>query len=236
MLTVWLRFRRPRYALEVELRAPAGVTLLIGPSGAGKSTTLDLLAGHLRPDAGRIALGDEVLFQREAGERAVVDVPAHRRRMGYVMQVQALFPHLDVAGNLRYGAFGLPRAERRARFERIVDELQLGALLTRRPESLSGGERQRVALGRALLPGPRVLLLDEPLSAVDEASRAGLQQRLRALCAAMAGQGVPVLYVTHGPADEGGGAPVEYRLLSGDEAPGGRVVRAERRGEDDQLQ
>lgn len=182
------------FVLRAELALSPGVSVLLGPSGAGKSTVLDLLAGHLRADAGRITAGGTVLFARRAGERPQPDVPPQARRIGYVAQGQALFPHLTVRQNLCYGLFRLPRAARRDRTESIAAELGLLPLLDRLPQTLSGGERQRVALGRALAPEPRALLLDEPLSAVDLPARAALLARLRALLGALS---IPVLYVTH---------------------------------------
>ena len=186
--------RGPRFTLRIALTVPAGVTVLLGPSGAGKSTTLDVLAGHLLPDAGRILLGDETLLERAAGQAPRRDVPPQARRIGYVQQGQALFPHLSVEANLGYGLFRRSARERAARIAEVAELLELGPLLRRRPGELSGGQRQRVALGRALAPSPRALLLDEPLSAVDLPQRQALLNRLAAVLGALA---IPVLYVTH---------------------------------------
>lgn len=184
------RFARPRFSLDVAFTAPVGVTVLFGPSGAGKSTTLDLIAGHLRPQRGRIALSGTVLFDAAQG----VDVPPHRRRIGYVMQAPSLFPHLNVARNLAYGLSHLPRQERQARVDALAERLGITRLLGRSPRDLSGGEQQRVALGRALAPEPAALLLDEPLSALDAAARKDLLALLREVVRTLS---IPVLYVTH---------------------------------------
>ncbi len=189
-LTVEVTLVRSGLRILAQLLAPPGMTVLLGPSGSGKSTMLDAIAGHLRPVHGRIALGGQAVF--DAGR--MLDVPPHRRRIGYVPQSQALFPHLDVRENLRYGLFHLPRKDAAERVARMAAEMGLSTLLSRLPASLSGGERQRVALGRALLIEPRALLLDEPLSAVDAASRRGLLELLRAVAGRL---GIPVLHVTH---------------------------------------
>ena len=164
-----------------------GVTAVFGPSGAGKSALLRSIAGF-EPASGRVALGDDVWLDTAVGVR----VPAHRRSVGYMFQDARLFPHLSVGGNLRYAA-------RRARggapsFDDVVAALDLAALLRRRPSALSGGERQRVALGRTLLAKPALLLLDEPLAALDSARKADILPYLEALPAQF---GMPTLYVSH---------------------------------------
>lgn len=193
-LVARLRLQRPGgYRLSVDLRLPIGISVLLGPSGAGKSTTLDLLAGHLLPDEGLIELGGRRLLRLLPGEPRLC-LPAEARQIGYVMQAPSLFPHMNVAANLRYGLFGEPRPAQQARVAELATTLDLGALLARPIQSLSGGERQRVALARALAPRPRALLLDEPLSAVDLPGRAALLQRLQGL---LPGLGIPTLWVTH---------------------------------------
>ena len=180
----------PGFALDAAFTAPPGVTVLFGPSGSGKSTVLSVAAGLLRPDAGRVALDGTVLLDTAAG----VDVPAERRRCGVVFQDVRLFPHLSVLSNLRYGARRAPRDAAGPGFEEIVALLGIAPLLGRRPRALSGGERQRVALGRALLSRPRLLLMDEPLAALDGPRKAEILpflERLRDVSA------LPVLYVTH---------------------------------------
>ena len=194
-LDVDVRHGRGAFRLDARLQAPeAGVTVLFGPSGAGKSTLLAAVAGLLRPEAGRITRGApperEVLLDVAAG----TFVPARERRFGVVFQSPRLFPHLDVRANLLFGHARQPAPAPRNEIDGIVELLGLGDLLDRRPASLSGGEAQRVALGRALLASPAMLLLDEPLSALDAPRRAevlGLLARLRDE------RGVPMLYVTH---------------------------------------
>ena len=163
MLSVSLKKRLPGFALDVRWESSDAVCGLFGPSGAGKTLTLDCLAGLVRPDAGRIVIGDRVVFDSAAG----IDLSPRRRRLGYVFQGYALFPHLTVADNIAYGLRDQPRAARRERTARVLDRLGLAGLATRRPHELSGGERQRVALGRALAIEPALLLLDEPFSALD---------------------------------------------------------------------
>src|SRR5262245_38618268 len=156
------------FALDAGFEAGDGVTALFGPSGSGKTTILALAAGILRPLSGTIRLGDRVVTDTATG----TFVPPERRRIGVVFQEHRLFPHLTVRQNLR---FGLGRyAARSVDFARLVEVLEIGELLDRRPAALSGGQRQRVALGRALLCGPEMLLMDEPLAALDE----GLKERI----------------------------------------------------------
>lgn len=189
MLAFDLTVSRGGFTLRCAAEAGAGVTAVFGPSGAGKSTLLHGIAGLSRPERGRIALDGEVLF--DAGRR--VCVPPHRRRVAVVFQDGRLFPHYSVRGNLCYGA---PRAVRGGggRFDQIAEMLALGGLLDRRTSGLSGGERQRVALGRALLSEPRLLLLDEPLASLD----AGLKRQIIPfLRRVIESAGVPMLYVSH---------------------------------------
>jgi len=182
--------RLGEFSLAAKLEAAAGATALFGPSGAGKSTIVNLIAGLIAPDRGRIALDDTVLFDAAAR----VDVPPHRRRVGCVFQEGRLFPHLTVRRNLDYGRWmsGLARDE--AGLRHIVDLLDLGRLLDRRPGKLSGGERQRVAIGRALLMRPRLLLLDEPLASLDAARK---REILPYLVRLRDDARVPMLYVSH---------------------------------------
>ncbi len=166
------------------------VTVLFGPSGAGKTTVLRALAGLDRPDAGSIAFGAETWFDGARG----VFVPPQARGVGLLFQEYAIFPHLSVAANVGYGLFRLGRAERAARVEELAARLGIRELLPRHPAELSGGQRQRVALARALAPRPRLLLLDEPLSALDAPAREALRAELRRL---LEGSGVPAVVVTH---------------------------------------
>lgn len=182
------------FALDVAFEAPsAGVTALFGPSGCGKSTVLAAIAGLLRPQAGQVRLHGRALLDTAAG----VDQPPERRRCAVVFQDARLFPHFSVEGNLRYGLQRAPAGAAGVRgpsLDEVVALLGLGPLLGRRPLALSGGEKQRVALGRALLARPELLLMDEPLAALDAARRAEVLPFIGRLCASAQ---LPVLYVTH---------------------------------------
>ena len=185
-----LRVVHPGFELDVALRLPArGVTVLFGPSGCGKTTVLRALAG-LERARGRVALASEV-WQDDA---ARVWVPTHRRAVGYVFQEASLFPHLTVQANLMYGWRRVPAASRRVAVDEAVALLGIGHLLGRMPEALSGGERQRAAIARALLTSPSLLLMDEPLSALDAARKAEILPYLERLNRE---SGVPLVYVTH---------------------------------------
>ena len=189
-LQVRLRHRRRDFALEVDISVPSrGITALFGPSGAGKTSCLRAMAGLERDIEGRIALGGEV-WQDSAARRFV---PTHRRRIGYVFQEASLFPHLSVSGNLDYG---LRRAGPHARVDRgrLLEQFGVNRLLARKVGDLSGGERQRVAIVRALLADPVLLLFDEPLSALDAAARGALLSCLEQLHTELA---VPMVYVSH---------------------------------------
>ncbi len=190
MLAVDVEKRLGDFTLAAKFEAAAGVTALFGPSGAGKSTIVNLIAGLIAPERGRIALADTVLF--DSGLR--IDVPPHRRRIGCVFQEGRLFPHLTVRRNLDYGRW-MSRLERDdAALGHIIELLDLGRLLDRRPGKLSGGERQCVAIGRALLMRPRLLLLDEPLASLDTARK---REILPYLVRLRDDAGVPMLYVSH---------------------------------------
>lgn len=190
-LEVRLRRRvHPGLTLDVAFRLGVGRGILFGPSGAGKSTVLRLIAGLDRPDSGLVRLGEAVLFDSEAG----VCRPLRDRRIGVIFQDDLLFPHLDVAGNVRFGLHGWGRAEADARAAEVASLCGIGNLLARSPAALSGGERQRVGLARALAPRPRLLLCDEPVSALDLDARHALIDRLKAIGEAEA---IPMLYVTH---------------------------------------
>ena len=167
MLSVAATLRRDGFALDVAFDAAAGVTALFGPSGAGKSTVIRLVAGLEAADSARIRIDDTVLDDTAAGRH----VPPHRRRVGLVFQDARLFPHLSVRANLAYGRWFTARANRRIAREPVVEVLGIGHLLDRAPATLSGGERQRVAIGRAMLASPRLLLMDEPLASLDAARR-----------------------------------------------------------------
>ena len=184
-----LRYAVPGFHLQVNAVLEGAIVSLFGPSGAGKTTLLDLIAGLRAPGGGRIELDGEALADAERKRW----VPARLRRVGYVLQDQALFPHLSVQGNVLYGSHaGGPGA--RFTLEHVVEVLEIGTLLERRPETLSGGEKQRVAIARALLSRPRVLLLDEPLSNLDEALRERSLDLLRRVRDEF---GIPMVYVSH---------------------------------------
>lgn len=178
------------FTLDVDIAVPPGITILFGASGSGKSTILRCLAGLRRPDAGRIAIGDTPVFDADAG----VDVPVQRRKIGYVFQQLALFPHMSVADNIGYGLDRISAVDRLQRVRAISDAFRIGGLLDRRPADISGGERQRVALARTLVTEPRALLLDEPLTALDHAIQSRIMDDLRRWNEA---RRIPVLYVTH---------------------------------------
>jgi molybdate transport system ATP-binding protein len=189
-LSVRVIKRLPGFTLDVDWEAGDEVVALFGASGAGKTLTLACLAGLVRPDEGRIATHAGVLFDSAAR----VDVPPQRRRLGYVFQGYALFPHLSVEDNVAFGLRGRARHERRRRTAEVLDRLGLAPLARRRPRDLSGGQQQRVALGRALAVDPELLLLDEPLSALD----APLRRQLRAdLVGTVREWGKATVLVTH---------------------------------------
>jgi molybdate transport system ATP-binding protein len=183
-----LRLQRSDFLLDVELALPGqGVSALFGPSGCGKTTVLRALAG-LERAAGRVALGDEVWQDDARG----LFLPTHRRAIGYVIQDAALFPHLDVRGNLDYAR--RRAGDARVALDPVVELLGIGALMARWPDTLSGGERQRVAIARALAAGPRLLLMDEPLAALDAARKGEVLPYLERLHRELA---LPIVYVSH---------------------------------------
>ncbi len=191
MLRVSLTKRRQEFSLEASFTAPTpGVIALFGRSGSGKTTLIDMLAGLLPPDDGEVQLAGTVLTDTGRG----IAVAPERRRIGYVFQDARLFPHLTVAGNLRYGERRAVPGAHYIRFDEVVGLLGLGSLLHRRPHELSGGERQRVALGRALLSQPQLLLLDEPLAALDVARREEVLPYLETLRDWLS---IPMVYVSH---------------------------------------
>ncbi|AZO02280.1 MULTISPECIES: molybdenum ABC transporter ATP-binding protein [unclassified Mesorhizobium] len=193
-LSVDIRHRLGDFAVEARFDSAGRLTALFGPSGSGKSTLINLIAGLIRPDKGRIAVDGRVLADTEAR----IFVPMHRRRIGMVFQDARLFPHMSVAGNLRYGRWFTPASERYAKMDAVVELLGIGHLLDRRPAKLSGGEKQRVAIGRALLASPKLLLMDEPLASLDEARKAEILPYIERLRDETK---IPIVYVSHSVAE-----------------------------------
>ncbi len=208
-----LRHAFAGFALDVAFTAPMGVTALFGRSGSGKTTIVNAVAGLLRPQAGRVVVDGTPLVDTERGQW----LPPHLRRVGYVFQEGRLFPHLSVRQNLLYGRWFAKAPKSPAELERIVDLLGLGTLLERRPSALSGGEKQRVAIGRALLSAPRLLLMDEPLASLDEVRKAEILPYLERI---RDEADIPVVYVSHSVAEVVRLATTVVALHEG------RVVRA----------
>jgi len=192
MLRVDVQKRLGDFEITAAFETARGVTALFGNSGSGKTTLVNMIAGLLKPDRGLILLDDETLFDSDAG----INVPPHRRGIGYVFQEGRLFPHMTVRSNLDYGrrVSGKPRDP--AAFKRVTDLLGIGHLLDRRTGALSGGERQRIAIGRALLMQPRLLLLDEPLASLDSARKSEIFPYLERLRDEAS---IPMIYVSHSP-------------------------------------
>ena len=194
MLRVDVAKQLGEFSLQASFESEGRVTGLFGASGAGKTSLINIIAGLLKPDRGTVAIDGETLDDTTAN----LHVPAHRRRIGYVFQDARLFPHLDVRQNLDYGRRMNRLAEDPAARKRVIDLLDIGNLLDRRPGRLSGGERHRVALGRALLSQPRLLLLDEPLSSLDEERK---EEILPYLMRLRDEAGIPMVYVSHDAAE-----------------------------------
>jgi molybdate transport system ATP-binding protein len=194
MLRVDISKQLGEFSLEATFESQGRVTGLFGASGAGKTSLINIIAGLLKPDRGIVTLEGETLDDTTAG----VHVPPHHRRIGYVFQDARLFPHLNVRQNLDYGRRMNRLPEDPAQRKRVLDLLDIGALLDRRPGKLSGGERQRVAFGRALLSKPRLLLLDEPLGALDEDRK---REILPYLVRLRDEAGIPMVYVSHDAAE-----------------------------------
>ena len=211
MLHVAVRHAFKGFTLDAQFSAPPGVTVLFGRSGSGKTTLVNAVAGLLMPDAGRIAVDDWVLLDTARGIR----LQPHRRRLGYIFQEGRLFPHLSVRQNLAYGAWFAPKSAPREPIGRVVEMLGIGPLLDRRPGALSGGEKQRVAIGRALVSAPRLILADEPLAALDEARKAEILPYLERLRDEVS---IPILYVSHSASEV---ARLATTVVAVD---GGRVV------------
>jgi molybdate transport system ATP-binding protein len=190
MLEIAIRHSQGDFSLAADLQIGEGLTALFGASGSGKTTLINLVAGLLRPAEGHVRLAGEVWSDTARG----IFLPAHRRRIGYVFQEARLFPHLTVRQNLGYGERLLPSSDRRENLSRVVDLLGLGNLVGRLPRHLSGGEKQRVALGRALMASPKLLLMDEPLSALDSELKRQILPDIERIRDEV---GIPILYVSH---------------------------------------
>ncbi len=190
MLSIHITKRYPDFDLEISQQLDGGLVALFGPSGSGKTTTLNCIAGLLMPDSGEVRFDDRVLFSSSAR----VNVPPEKRGFGYIFQDSLLFPHLDVRRNLEYGWKLKPPGDRKLDLDRIIGLLSLEPLLSRKPVTLSGGERQRVALARALATCPDLLLLDEPLNALDLPLRGKVLHELKRVHREL---GIPMLYVSH---------------------------------------
>ncbi|MFC5756422.1 molybdenum ABC transporter ATP-binding protein [Rhizobium sp. GCM10022189] len=193
-LIVEARHRLGAFGLDAAFTSERGVTALFGRSGSGKTSVIRIIAGLTRPTEGRVLLDGEPLTDTAKG----IFVPRYRRRFGYVFQEARLFPHLSVRANLSYGRWFAPKSARAENFSTVVDLLDIGQLLARSPSKLSGGEKQRVAIGRALLSSPRLLLMDEPLAALDEARKAEILPYLERLRDEM---DIPIVYVSHSIAE-----------------------------------
>lgn len=194
MLEIAIRHRLGEFGLDAQFTTGRGLVALFGKSGSGKTSIVNVMAGLIRPDHGRVTLDGTALVDTERG----VFVPRHKRRIGYVFQEARLLPHLTVRQNLLYGRFFSPPADDGPTLEHVVDLLGIETLLDRRPARLSGGETQRVAIGRALLAKPKLLLMDEPLASLDEHRKAEILpyiERLRDQ------SGVPIVYVSHSIAE-----------------------------------
>jgi molybdate transport system ATP-binding protein len=191
MLEVQVRRKQGNFIVDsVFFVEESGVTALFGPSGAGKTSIVNMVAGLSRPDAGRIVMNGRCLFDSAEG----INVPPEKRRVGYVFQDARLFPHLSVRANLTYGMRLLPKSERYVHFDQVVQLLGIAPLLSRRPAKLSGGEKQRVAIGRALLCSPALLLMDEPLASIDGGRKSEVLSFISQLGHDFS---TPIMYVSH---------------------------------------
>lgn len=193
-LSVSLQHQVGAFTLDASFDAPKGITLLFGRSGSGKTTVVNALAGILRPTSGHVSADEWVMFDSASG----VNLAAHQRRVGYIFQEGRLFPHFTVQQNLKYGQWFAPKSSPKVDMDQIVDMLGIEPLLTRRPARLSGGEKQRVAIGRALLASPRLILADEPLAALDDARKAEILPYFERLRDALE---IPIVYVSHAMAE-----------------------------------
>ncbi len=190
MIEVQARLKRKQFELNASLQLSQRVTAIYGPSGAGKSTLLSIIAGITQPDSGRIVIDGECLFDSQAR----INKPIHQRRIGLVFQEGRLFPHLTVEHNLSYALNFTPVQKQQFQLKQIVALLELEPLLKQRPHQLSGGEKQRVALGRALLSSPRLLMLDEPLASLDDRLKSQILPFLKLVSTEI---NIPMIYISH---------------------------------------
>jgi molybdate transport system ATP-binding protein len=190
MIDVQVRLKRKHFELDASLKLNQRVTAIFGPSGAGKSTLLSIIAGITQPDSGRIVINGECLFDSQLR----INKPIHQRKIGLVFQDGRLFPHLTVEHNLSYALNFIPVQNRQFQLKQIVTLLEIGHLLKQRPHQLSGGEKQRVALGRALLSSPRLLMLDEPLASLDDRLKSQILPFLKLVSNEI---NIPMIYISH---------------------------------------
>jgi molybdate transport system ATP-binding protein len=211
-LAVDVTHRFGSFLLEAHFVSDGRLTAFFGRSGSGKTSLVNIIAGVVRPDRGRIVLDDTALVDTQRG----LFVPKYHRRVGYVFQEGRLFPHLTVRQNLLFGRWFTPARERHVSLDQVVDLLDIGPLLDRRPGGLSGGEKQRVAIGRALLTSPRLLLMDEPLASLDDARKQEILPYIERLRDEVR---IPMLYVTHAKPE------VERLAAAVIAVAGGRIVK-----------
>ncbi len=190
MIEVQAQLKRPNFELDATLQLDHRVTAIFGPSGSGKSTLLGVIAGTIKPDSGRVVVNGECLFDSQKR----INKPIHQRRIGLVFQDGRLFPHLNVEQNLIYALNFIPKEQQQFNFEHIVQLLEIAPLLQQRPHQLSGGEKQRVALGRALLSSPRLLMLDEPLASLDDRLKNQILPFLKLIADEI---NIPMIYISH---------------------------------------
>jgi len=193
-ISVDIKHSLGNFEIDAKFKSAGRLTALFGASGSGKSSIINMIAGLIRPYAGRISIDERVMIDTSTGE----NVPTHKRRMGYVFQEARLFPHLSVRQNLAFGQWFAPAMDRATDTTRIIELLGVGMLLDRMPSRLSGGERQRVAIGRALLSSPRLLLMDEPLASLDVARKAEILPYIERL---RDETDIPIIYVSHSVAE-----------------------------------
>jgi molybdate transport system ATP-binding protein len=190
MIELQAQLKRPHFELDVSLQLNHRVTAIFGPSGSGKSTLLGIIAGTIQPDSGRVIINGECLFD----SRQRINKPIHERRVGLVFQDGRLFPHLNVAQNLGYALSFIPKEQQQFDLGHIVQLLEISPLLQLQPHQLSGGEKQRVALGRALLSSPRLLMLDEPLASLDDRLKNQILPFLKLVADEIK---IPMIYISH---------------------------------------